>query len=503
MIGVWRQTTSPPGIALAAGVGLFLVLFGRDSLAASRQSAAVTVAIVAAACLVALGALRGDRAVTLGVVYFLTFAFFHAGLAPFLLLDSLPEVLSEPYRGHLPWYRSPELPEAAVCVAVGMLAFLTGYALWRCLIPVRSWFRTARTAGTARTARTAGPAAGPRPDAPDVPVDRPGDHAAMSLLGMVLLPGGMLLLFSVILERGAASFVTEDYGSFYAAAYRPRLVFAFLFVGIGMAILGGSRSPSLRRRAALIFVPFAAVAFTAGFRGAVIFPAAAYLVALGRRRIARLRAWHLAPLVLALTAGSIVRQLRQTGVARADPDTVTVNPLDGVAELGATLRTVVVVHEWHGPGREPFVGWDTYLASAERLFLGRLLGLDVIPAATDPRVFTAVVAERTGGAGIGGSPTAEAYRAAGLVGVVVVMAVIGLLVAWLDSRPAGGLGEYLVGMVGYVLLVWSRNDVAPVLVQIAFCLALLALARLLGVLSRSDRRPDPGPRRYALAGRAD
>ena len=105
----------------------------------------------------------------------------------------------------------------------------------------------------------------------------------------------------------------------------------------------------------------------------------------------------------------------------------------------------------------------------------------------DHRVFVSTIVDRVGP--IGGSPVAESYRSAGLLGVVIVMIAIGVLVGWLDARPPGSGPAYLVGPLSYVLFIWIRNDFTPVFVQTCFSLCIVVIAlKVNQLILRPDRQ---------------
>jgi hypothetical protein len=154
------------------------------------------------------------------------------------------------------------------------------------------------------------------------------------------------------------------------------------------------------------------------------------------------------------------------------------------------MRPVALVHLWHGSAGEAFVGWGTYWAPLERLVVGRVLGLPTVATTVDHRVFSTTVLQRVGA--IGGSPVAESYRAAGVAGIVVVMVLMGILVGWLDLRPMGSLADAGAGLVGYVLLVWVRNDFTPVPLELLACVAVIGAGRILDRALAASRARAPG-----------
>lgn len=81
---------------------------------------------------------------------------------------------------------------------------------------------------------------------------------------------------------------------------------------------------------------------------------------------------------------------------------------------------------------------------------------------------------------IGGSPVAEGYDAAGLLGTVVVMATIALVICVIGRQDkSGAMQVAMLPVVLLPLLIAMRNSFTPVIVQITGGGALVLLARQL------------------------
>ncbi|MGW0433349.1 O-antigen polysaccharide polymerase Wzy [Micromonospora sp. NPDC003197] len=439
------------------GLAIAVVLFGvvavkADALGSSPRLAASVATAVACFGIAVLTLSLPGRRITLGSVYFLIFALFHVGLCPYIAVGQVPRLLVEASPVNSAWYHSPMLAPALTAIILGMLALLIGYLG---IVSIVGWQHTIAVRS--------------------VVADRAG-QPGLEIVGFGMLATGVLLWFVFAATQGSTFFLTQSYESFRTATAGKPLPYLYLFIGLGMGLLGLGRWTRLHRWGLVIFAVFAIPAGIIGVRNMLFIPLAAWLVAAASRRTIRLRPWLVPALLVGLAAGSLARQIRQTGLSGAQSDSVTINPLDGLAELGTTLRTMVVAYQWHAEWNEPFVGWGTYWAPLERIVVGRLFGAAVTPTFLDIRVFSATVFDRVGA--IGGSPAAEAYRAAGLVGVVVVMLLIGALIAWIDLRPAGSILGSATGMIGYILLVWIRNDFTPVVVQCLAAGAAMALVML-------------------------
>ncbi|MET7668605.1 O-antigen polysaccharide polymerase Wzy [Micromonospora luteifusca] len=448
-----RSGTRPEAVVGLAVAQLIIIALGLPVLLASPRLSAASAALVAVMNIALLMRLRGNRQVSLGSVFLLIYAVFHVGLTPYLIFNTRPKLLTQATGDPLTWLLSPQISAALVLVVVSMSAYLLGYAVVACR---RSTGRHQRPAMAASGRVTT---------------------SSIIWMGPVLMLTGSVLLFKVVLSEGLNTLGADNYALFRTEQHTPELAWSFMFLGIGMGVLGTSGRIGKSHWWALAFLPVIAIPLVIGWRSGTIFPLAAFLVAWSRRQHVRIRFWHGAGFVGLLTLGSVVRQAREGGPSGFRLTGASLNPLDGLAELSATLRTVVVVREWDVVGHVPPVGWQTYWAPVERL-IGHALGLNVVPATLDERnLSTAFLAQPELGA-IGGSPTAEAYRAAGVLGVVVVMALLGAAIAFLDSQRSWSLWEYSVGMVGYVLLVWTRNNFTPVVAQIGLCIAIAIVANL-------------------------
>lgn len=451
------------GVATVALVLLVVTNHFQEALGHSVRTAAIFTTLVALGVMLAMVRLITERMLTVGSVCLLILVLFHCGLLPYFILDARPALfLDGPAAVNAPWLDSPLLGPAIVTVAIGLLAFTAGYAL---LLLVRSITVKAPTPATV---------------APT--------SAGICNVAFVVLAVGLIIWVAQVAPKGPGTLFGQNYMSVRTYADMPLLSTAFILIGLGLSALGSSRNDRQRRWALYLFLAYTMVSFTLGFRGESVFPIAAWLVAMARRREVRLRVWHFLAFAAALTAGSFVRQIRLESLAEVDLSSVRPNPGEGLAEMGSTLRTVVAVREWHH--FESFAGWGTYWAPIERLFVGRLLGQPVTPVEVDPRVFSTTMMDRLGP--WGGSPIAESYRSAGFLGVVVVMALIGILAAWLDSRRDSPWFGFVPAMVAYILFRWSRNDFTPVPVQICCCLLIIVVGIAVDAVTARPRRAAGG-----------
>ncbi|WP_270888467.1 O-antigen polysaccharide polymerase Wzy [Pedococcus sp. 5OH_020] len=460
---------SPPlrfwWIVLFALVLLVLLAF-RVPLEGSRQGAALVACLVGTASVLVILRLNPARPLLLGSIYAALLTVFHVGL---LLPISLGAPVSLFNPADLKWVESPGFVSAAVLAAIAITAFTLGYLLRYRFIDKP-------------------------PEAPPPTAAKGNDGAG--IVGATLLLAGVLLWLFIVLRSGVP-IIGSSYAGFLEATSGTQLPTAYLLMGFGMGAVAASDRQGVRRVALVAFGLWAVPAFLLGLRGEVIIPAACYIVVAARRREIRLRAWMAFAGVAALAAGSAVRVLRQFGLGGGGTSLTAFNPFEGIAELGYSIRPLAVVSNYHDRLDEPFVGIATYLAPFRRFVVGRLLGGEVTPVADDPTVFGAMIARRVGP--IGGSPAAEAYRSHGLLGLVIVLALIGILVATLDSVRVTQYSNATIGMLAFALLLWVRNDFTPVPAECASTIPVLLAIWVLNQRHRSSTEPDAQTKTRGLA----
>lgn len=442
--------------------GAFIVVF-RLSIAANMQLAAAVACLATVGCVIATVRANRRRPICLGSMYAALFGLFHIGLL-LPLAVGLPLRLLNPGDDH--WANSPGFAAAATLIAVAECAYAIGYLLLREQPP------------------------GPPPDLQ--PSRRSGSDIKAAGWDGPAIVGALLLMAGVGLWtynawRSGVSIIGSSYSEFLSRTSTvPTMPIAYLLMGYGPAVVSASSHRTSRQIALAVFAIWAVPAFSLGLRGEVIIPAASYLVVAARRRSIPLRPWMAAALVAGLSAGSTVRVLRQLGIGHGGAALASFNPLDGLTELGYSIRPLAVVSTYHDQLGERSVGIATYVAPFRRLIVGKVLGGDVTPVADDPVVFGAMIVRRVGP--IGGSPAAEAYRAGGLIAIVIVMLLIGLLVAAADARRTTPISNCMVGMLAFALLLWVRNDFTPVPGELAVATVVICLVWLFEQRGRSPAK---------------
>lgn len=284
-------------------------------------------------------------------------------------------------------------------------------------------------------------------------------------LGVAVQLAGIGIFAVALVRAGGTDLLSGGYNVFVEAnGADTALAFGTLCSGTG-AVLAVSAGGGARVAGWAGFLLYAVIALPLGTRGEVLFPLMAMAVIEARRH--RIRPlWTVLGAVSVLLLAGVVRQTRIGGLQALSPSWWLTAPLDAIAEMGFSLRPVVVVLGWDEPMR---LG-ATFVAVPVR-FLESFLGWHGGPPAYDDRLFNVEIANRAGQ--IGGSPVAEAFHNFGTLGVVLFMAVLGALLVWLERWH-----DAVLGVVLLPLLVQVRNSFAPVPVQIGIGLLLVTLARV-------------------------
>ncbi|MTD58031.1 O-antigen polysaccharide polymerase Wzy [Amycolatopsis pithecellobii] len=356
-----------------------------------------------------------------------------------------------------------------ISIALGGPDVLPGYD--------SSWLSGGYTAGAVRLTITgmvactlaATVAAGSAPTRPPVAVS-PLAGGISAATGLSVELAGLGIFASAVAQAGGLGLLSGGYTEFLQANESDgSLGYGTLLIGVGtiLAIIAGGPA---RVAGWIGFSCYAAVAFLIGTRGAVLFPLLALLV-VEHRRGRRIRPqWTLIGVPCLLALIGLVRATRLPG-GDTRISSLWSAPLEAVAEMGCALRPVTVVLDWHSWG-DSFLHGMTLVAVPMR-FIEGVTGWHGGPPSTDDRLLNVEITDRVGP--IGASPIAEGYHNAGLLGVVALLAVIGLVLGGLERRPRTPLADARVGIVLLPLLIQTRNSFAPVPVQLGIGLLLLWL----------------------------
>ncbi len=387
-------------------------------------------------------------------LYLVTFLVFHCGLSA---LVGFGNVDLREFPTLREWLYRPSTRTAMWLTAVGATSFCLGARLAHLRAPKR--FRR------------------PRIDS-DV-------NTLMAFGGAVLVVFALALWFGIVIRSGGASLLVASYGEFLRKTGDTTMPFAYYALNLGIVMAAASRWTAWHRVTWGVFLVWSLIAFPLGLRGEILFPGAAALAIIAtRRKMPSLAATAILAMLL-LSSITAVRHLRKVGLSHADSASLSFHPLDGLAELGASLRPVSEVVMWHSKG-EPLADGGTYWAPVDRLVYYVIPGWTKVPASEDPRLISGVVQARVGP--IGFSPVAEAYWNYDALGVMFVLSLFGWILGRIDSWPETRIHQALAGLVMVAFLGHVRNVFVQVPAQLL--VGVFALASIV-VLARSQahRRP--------------
>jgi hypothetical protein len=410
-------------------------------------------------CLVLLVIDHKERVYRASAAYLVLFGLFHGGLLISIVLGGSDDFVSAEtftatktflatdgswmYRGHT--------TQAVHLTMLGMTAFTIAAAV----------------------------GAGKRPVEPEVQPEL-AERSVLAVIGLLVQLTGLVIFVATVLRAGGLKVLMGGYLTFRdATEFDLALGYAHLFLAVGpvLAVVAGGRA---RVAAWAMFVGYAAIALLIGNRGEVLFPLVVLMVVEARRgRIPR-PLWTVIGTVGTLLVISLIRQTRLSGLSGAS--SLSSSPLDAIAEMGYSLRPATVVLGWHSSG-EPFRAGETLVAVPLR-FIETLTGWHGGEPHYDDRLFNVEIMARVGP--IGGSPIAESYHNFGTPGVILFMATIGLVLAWLDRAPRTPRCDARLGLVLLPLLLQVRNSFAPLPLQLA--LGLLTLWVIYHLAGPYDKR---------------
>lgn len=446
-----RQSGRPPPARGRAVALVVLAVFAITVWAAPRLQAApvrsmACLALLAFALALAL-VRRLSRTGWLSVpaIYLYVFAAFHLGIAPLLALGlDLPDFGSA---SAVEWARNRPVGPALLAVAMSTLSYSLG--AWAGTHLPQPRRRSRPNMAPARTERIA--------------------ERRVAALAFLVSATGVFGWFAFVISRGGFSLLTGSYLDYLAVAGGAALSLIYLALGLAGALAAVAPSHRYSRAAIALLVLFALVALPLGLRGEVLFPLAGALAVLAKHRRIQTRPFRWLLVVLVLLGGiAFVRSVRSTGLTETRGG-IDVNPVHGLAELGYSLRPVAEAVDWQLRLDEPARG-RTYTRPFERA-LGRLVPVsDLPPASEDPYIMSTLVVQRVGP--IGFSPVAEGVVNFGIFGAAGYMAIVGILLGWLDRRTSRVSMLVLVGVILVPFLIQTRNAFVGVPAQLAFGLVV-------------------------------
>jgi O-antigen polysaccharide polymerase Wzy len=454
------RSDATSGIVLTAALALLLILHGEiTSLSLERLSQLAVVLVLG--CYVMIVRHSALKQWSTGAVFLLLLALFHLGL-PFLTATHLPGADADKAYTAL-WFGGPFVPEAIYLTTLAAVSYTLCYLL----------------------------AHGRR----GAPVEREtvaaedAHERIYADVGLALVLAGVALYFGYVLATaGPDILLGGNYNQYLAllGAATP-LAIATLAITFGLVFAAAAPDCRSRRAALLVFAGYALIILPLGVRTAVLFPAAAGVVAAARRHRLPSGRTTIAVVLLMLSVVGVVRQVRLTGFAAEKITVASVNPVAALSELGGTLRTVSETVSWQAPPmNEGTYAGITYVAPLLRM-KERVLLQDPPVASEDMRLATSVMMKRSRPFQIGYSPIAEAYLNFGLLGVMGVFGLLGYALSRLDlmsRRSATASAVAGVVMAGIALTVRNGSNSIPTTIVSGLVLVFVT-HKLSGAVSRS------------------
>jgi hypothetical protein len=412
--------------ALAAlGLSALVRSAGHDRLAALAAGA-----VFAGACRIALSRLR-QPLLSPALLYLVVFGLFHLGLA-------VPWALWLYDRPLPPWFRTNRLAPALALVVLAVGFYLAGL-LWAGPAPAVS-----------RAARYTNP--------------------LLFQAGAVLFVAGAVMFLLGIRSFGGARFFDAGYAETYrlAAQFDPRLFgTSFTVTPIGLYLAAAAASRRQLPAAVLMTGGWVGGIFYLGFRGYALIPGLMVVALLGARGF-RMPGWAGVGLVAAvLVAIPAARAVRDAGVRQRSLDPAAmrarVHPLEGVAEMGGSLRplvhtlTYLETESWRW-GRTYWQSLQTVVPNLARSWQGApYIPLDRLPpnhwltAQAEPGMYRQY-------GGLGFSAVAEPYMNFGPAGVAAYFLGLGALLGRAAGFASGRSSSLARWAVVLGPLLWTTRN---------------------------------------------
>jgi oligosaccharide repeat unit polymerase len=296
---------------------------------------------------------------------------------------------------------------------------------------------------------------------------------------VVLLTGFWLLVISVsiwfydIFSKGGFSLLTGSYHDYIENDSTNFLDGYHLHFGsLGLIFLAISKPGKLRNLGLAVFATFAIFALPLGIRGRVLFPALTAIAIVGMKKVPIPITKTLIFGLFILCAITVFRQIRQIGLAETEINQLSFRPLEGLAEMGSSLRPVTETVKIVRKGEALLYG-ASYWAPFDRSLVYLIPGWTRPPVAEDDRFLARSMSKNVGP--IGFSIIAEAYMNFGVTGVFAFMFIIGLLFGKMDMWTPNIINQMKAGAIMLPLMVQIRNSFIFVPVSILIGLLIVYL----------------------------
>jgi O-antigen polysaccharide polymerase Wzy len=316
----------------------------------------------------------------------------------------------------------------------------------------------------------------PRRNKPPSP-QRSREEQAFFRLGLAVTLGSVVLFAVYVVQIGGLAGLTQlDYSRYvtFIQAQDPRFAaLSTIYLPSGLLLLYtflDRRGLHHQRSAVWILVPF--FIFTlwllwVGNRGIALLSWVA-LAYIHHATVRRIPFRHAVIVILAIFA--VIGPIRQIRNVPTDARLqafhhVSYNPLGGVSEMGRTFKPYLVFVQTREEGRS--LGFDPYPAAVghivPRARLSWAQGADS-PIYVRSVAWVSYVSDPIAwryGFGSGGSAVGEPYAVFGLTGVVLIFVLLGVLIAFLETRAVverSAAALALIPLVFYAINWHVRDD---------------------------------------------
>ncbi len=240
-----------------------------------------------------------------------------------------------------------------------------------------------------------------------------------------------------------------------SSVYRSLLVYLYPLIGL-ILLIGLLYSRKVGPLFA-VFGVWGTAAFIIGLRGEVLFPLAMSIPILMIQGRIRFRpVIFVFSLVLILTLSSFVKDFRNSASPSDALENISV--LNGLSELGGSLRPVYETVRWTNTGMMEWQYGASYYAPFERTFFGLFPLIERVSAREDLRLMNVAIFQLTNGGSYGFSIAAEAYINFGLIGTFSIGLFVGMVMLRFGRKALCGVPSILLIAVVYALYYHIRQS---------------------------------------------
>lgn len=299
------------------------------------------------------------------------------------------------------------------------------------------------------------------------------ENAACYTLGMVML-AGVLFYFVILLVTGKMSF-NMSYTDYRDSVMKGNALYSWIlvFYPTGLLYVIASADGKKRSFGIALFVATAAIFLVTGNKGEVFYAVLAALGILGHQKK------KLNPKIVTLLCIvmfviiPVVTSTRSIGVGKGF-SLEFASLTDPFLEIGMQIRCLVYSIDGVEDGRYLFMYGYSYLRP-----IAAVLGYLLFPLRYLPGIPIDLTSSKSDFSGYGFTQVAEGYLNFGIIGAVLVFAVLGWFLGKLEFKRMNTRKLCLIGSILVILINASRNTFIFVPGQIAVMLILYYAVKVL------------------------